>query len=129
MDKRINRTESIPCFYAAVVLYFPIGTPQKELNSLFPDGCLIKNYEEFNRLEVTVCEVDNIFCWEVADVLTLLFKACDLNRITAATALYKGSVFIDISFTHKERYPVLIFDGHIMGIIHQLQASIGIDTY
>lgn len=129
MDKRLTPREDRPCFYAAIVLYFPIDTPRNELMSLFRNRCSYKHYDRDNRLEVTVCEVDNIFCWEVAEVLTQLFEECDLESVNAATEKYKGSVFIDISFVHKDRYPALVFEGKAMQIIHQLQASIGIDPY
>lgn len=129
MDERLTKLEDMPCFYAAMVLYFPIDAPQDELSHIFGDCCSSKYYNKDNLLEISVCEVDNVFCWEVTDVLTQLFDACDLERIETAIRLYNGSAFIDISFVHKDRYPALIFEGNVMQVIHKLQASIGIDPY
>ena len=129
MDERLTKQEDTPCFYAAIVLYFPVGTPQNELIGFFRDSCSFKHYAQGNHLELTVCEVENVFCWEVTEVLTQLFEACDLERVAAATRRYNGSVFIDISFVHKDRYPALIFEGSVMQTIHKLHASIGIDPY
>ena len=125
----MNINEAIPCFYAAAVLYFPAGTPTNELLNKLKNICSFKQYNEFDCIEIKVCEIDNITCWEVEEVLKLLFEECDLEQIKSMVREYNGSVFIDISFTHGEKYPALIFDGRTMQIIHELQASIGIDPY
>jgi len=125
----MNINEAIPCFYAAVVLYFPTETPIDKLRNALHNRCSFRQYGEFDALETIVCEVDNIACWEVEEALKLLFEKCDLEQIKSVVREYNGSVFIDISFTHGEKYPALIFDGRTMQIIHELQASIGIDPY
>ena len=121
--------EKLPRFYAAIVLCFPIDAPQKELAAILGDYCSFKCYDREKNLVVTVCEVDDVFCWEVSEVLSSLFALCDLECIKSAVSRYNGSVFIDISFVHYYKYPALIFDGKVMQTIHELQASIGIDPY
>ncbi len=121
--------EILPCFYAAVLLYFPTDTPMEELRKEVGNDCPFRQYKDDDCLEVKICYVDNIKCWEVVEVLELLFEKCDLERIKSTAKKYNGSVFIDISFTHDEKYPALIFDGKAMQIIHELQAGIGIDAY
>ena len=121
--------EKLPRFYAAMVLYFPVDVPQKELVAILGDCCTFKRYDRENFLEVTVCEVDKVRCWEVDEVLTQLFEMCDLECIKSVANRYNGRVVIDISFVHYDKYPALIFDGKVMQTIHELQASIGIDPY
>lgn len=127
MDERLKGKEDIPCFCASMVMYLPVSTPLGGLFELVGADCLCKNYNDV--LEVLICKVDNIVCWEVSEVLEMLFMKCNLEKVEIATKEYNGTVFIDISFVHRERYPVLIFEGRAMQIIHKLQAEIGIDPY
>ena len=129
MDERVIHQEGMPCFYASMVLYFSIGTPLAEVMRFFSKNSNIHYCVYDNCLEITICEVKDIYVWEAGEVLTKLFAKCDLDSIKKAIELHKGSAYIDISFTHEERFPVLIFEGEVMQIIRDLRASVGIDPY
>lgn len=127
MDKRLKGTEDVPRFCASMVMYLPVSTTLGGLFALLGTDCLYKQYNDV--LEVTICKVEDIVCWEVSEVLEILFKKCSIEKVELATKEYSGTVFIDISFVHREKYPVLIFEGSAMQVIHKLQAEIGIDPY
>ena len=127
MDKRLKGIEDIPCFCVSMVMYLPVATALGELFARLGAECLYKQYNDV--LEVTICKVEDVVCWEVSEVLDMLFKKCSIEKVEIAAKEYKGTIFIDISFVHREKYPVLIFEGSAMQVIHQLQAEIGIDPY
>lgn len=108
-------------------MYLPVYTALGELFACLGTDCLYRQYNDY--LEVTICKVENIVSWEVSEVLGILFKKCSIEKVVIAKEEYGGTVFVDISFVHWEKYPVLIFEGSAMQIIHKLQAEIGIDPY
>lgn len=57
------------------------------------------------------------------------FCKMHLKNISAATARFNGSILIDLSFHHYEKYPSLLFNGEHMKTIHMLGADLSIDPY
>lgn len=118
--------KSVPCLYGAVVLVFPPETSIANLKSNLPDSTKVDTYNDC--IEVLYCEEKNLHCWEVDELLTSLFKQCDLRYIKSISANFKGYVLLDISCCCLNgSVPALLFHGENMDIIRKLNASISID--
>ena len=126
MDQ-VKKGCSTPDLYGAVIIYFPVDTPVESVKEVLPECLGINAYNDF--VEIVYREVKSLYSWDVADLLTTLFAKCDLENVRAAVEIFDGSVLIDISFRHKDRYPSLLFSGENMKVIHKLGADLSIDPY
>ena len=127
MEKTECLSDCKPSLYGAVVLYFPLIVSKELLQMELPSYNDICIYKDF--IEVTYKEVKCLYAWDVDELLSELFSKCNFEQISVALKKYQGSVLIDVSFCHKERYPTLMFGGKNMDIIHSLHADISIDPY
>ncbi len=127
MEKIKDNCYGVPNFYGALVLYVPQTTPLKSISCILQEYKEVRSYD--NILEIVYREVKGVRCWEVDYLLSTLFSICDLEVVSKAVDILKGQVLIDISFTHSEKYPVLIFEKINMDIIRMLHADISIDPY
>lgn len=127
MVKIKHLSDCKPTLYGAIVLFFPhtdtTASLQTEL-SQYGDICI---YEEC--IEVTYKEIKKLRAWEIDDMLTSLFEKCDLENLRNLSEKYSGKILIDISFTHGETYPALLFSGKNMETIRDLRADISIDPF
>ena len=122
-------SNGIPHLYGALILYFPVSVPENSIRFFLKSYVEYTEYPDKNCVEVTYREVTNIFSWEIDSLLDVLFSNCDLGAVTNALSALSGSALLDISFTHHEKFPTLIFSGKNMDIIHHLKANISIDPY
>lgn len=121
--------ERVPNFYGALVLYFPLSTSQASIRAYLDDYLEYTPYPKENFAEVRYKECKNLFSWEVNELLDALFSACDLEAVESTLSALSGSAFVDVSFTHYEKSPALVFSGKNMEIIRRLKADISIDPY
>ena len=79
---------------------------------------ILSLFDEFNdQTLMIILQYDIPFC------------KMHLKNISAATARFNGSILIDLSFNHYEKYPSLLFNGEHMKTIHMLGADLSIDPY
>lgn len=123
----MSSQDSLPQLYGAIVLVFSHRQFRSSIIELLPANTKIDNYADC--IEIVYGEAPLVYSWEIDDLLTQLFKNCDLELLCDLVENYNASVLIDISFRHFERFPALIFEGHNMQIIHMLHADISIDPY
>lgn len=128
MDK--VEVECVPDWYGAVVLYFPGSVPIECLEAALSCSLTVNTYHDIaDTVEIIYREVESLRSWDVSDILAALFAKCDLKKIVATTDRFDGSVLIDLSFHHYEKYPSLLFNGEHMKTIHMLGADLSIDPY
>lgn len=128
MDK--VKAECVPDWYGAVVLYFPGSVPIKRLEAALSCSLTVNTYHDIaNTVEIIYQEVESLRSWDVSDILAALFAKCDLKNISVAKERFNGSILIDLSFHHYEKYPSLLFNGEHMKTIHMLGADLSIDPY
>lgn len=124
------KTERVPDWYGAVVLYFPVTVPVECLEAALSCHLEVNTYDDIpETMEIVYQEVKSLRSWDVSDMLAALFAKCDLKKISAATARFNGRILIDLSFHHYEKYPSLLFRGEYMKTIHMLGADLSIDPY
>ena len=119
--------EKLPQLYGAIILMFPGGSLNSSVVELLPQNAERTEYSGF--VEVVYRELDNVYSWEIDDLLTQLFMICDIDLLCNLMLNYDARVLIDISFHHFTKYPSIVFEGRNMQIIHDLRANISIDPY
>ena len=123
----MDTKENIPRMYGAIVLIFPSRNFKSSVIKLFPSHVESTEYPDF--VEVVYKMLDNVYSWEIDDLLTQLFIDCDWDLLDNLISNYSARILIDISFHHYSKYPSLVFEGDNMQIIHKLRADISIDAY
>lgn len=123
------QNDNIPRLYGALILYFPLSVSKDSIRSFLKSDLEYTTYPDMDCVEMKYREVSNVVSWEIDDLLDALFSDCDLGAVTDALSTLSGSALLDISFTHYEKFPALIFSGKNMDIIHRLKADISIDPY
>lgn len=123
----MSMQKKIPKLYGSIILIFPCEHLSSQVLDLLPANAEIAEYTDF--VEVVFCELDNVYSWEIDDLLSRLFANCDLVLLCDLISKHHARVLIDISFHHYEKFPALIFENRNMQIIHMLQADISIDPY
>lgn len=120
MDK--VKAECVPDWYGAVVLYFPGSVPIKCLEAALSCSLTVNTYHDIaDTVEIIYQEVESLRSWDVSDI--------PLKNISVAKERFNGSILIDLSFHHYEKYPSLLFNGEHMKTIHMLGADLSIDPY
>ena len=133
----INNT--MPCFYAAIVLTFPQTVPILTVQQVLKKYKSVEMVKQINDVfdvvalqdvvEIVYQEVKDYCSWDTDSVLSALFKNIDALAIKKALLDFGGEALIDISFTHYKKYPSIVIDGHNMEIIRNIGADISIDLY
>lgn len=123
----MNVQSQKPCLCGSIILVFRPTICAKELLNLFPPGTTCDEYPDC--IEITYLQKNDIYSWEVDDLLTSLFSTCNLSFISDITSRFQGKVIVDITFHHFDVYPALVFEGTNMEIIRKLNADISIDPY
>ena len=117
----------LPRFYGAIILIFTSESFYSSALELLPTN--VGRVEHTDSFEIIYREVDNVFSWEIDDLLTSLFSGCNVELLCDLASHYGAKVLVDISFHHYSKFPALVFEGINMQIIHRLQADISIDPY
>lgn len=125
MDKIVQ--EKVPCLYGALVLYVAENTSRTQIKNVLEEYVNCQVFE--GCTEIVYREVRNFCSWDVDELLTALFAQCNFAVIYSAQKRLGARVLIDISFTHYDKFPALIFCGDNMNQIHALEADISIDPY
>lgn len=117
----------LPRLYGAIILIFTSESFCSSALEVLPGN--VGRVEHADFVEIVYREVDNVFSWEIDDLLTRLFSECNIELLCDLIAHYGVKVLVDISFHHHSIFPALVFEGSNMQIIHKLQADISIDPY
>lgn len=123
----VNNNNRPPCLYGSFVLVFPLHTPISQLSEVLHPNTEYCKYSDC--IEATCKVVNNIYSFEINDLLTELFLGLDIQATLKLLSKFNGTALIDISFHHYDVYPALVFEGKNMEIIHSLKANISIDPY
>ena len=127
VEVTVTINNKLPRLYGAIVLIFPRENFCFTVLELLPGNVGCVEYADF--IEITYREVDNVFSWEIDDLLTRLFSECNVELLCDLISRYEVKVLVDVSFHHHSKFPALVFEGSNMRIIHKLQANISIDPY
>ncbi len=123
----MNTSNDLPRLEGYMILVFPPDAEISQITQHLPQNVEVDKYTDC--INITYAQVDNMYSFEIDDLLTELFLLCDLDVIQTVCKLFNGKPFIDIAFYHNEIYPALVFEGKNMEIIHLLSADISIDPY
>jgi len=123
----MNVKNKLPRLYGAIILIFANQNYRSSVLELMPRDVRCVEHADFD--EIVYREVDDVFSWEIDDLLTKLFSECDIELLCDMVSRYGAKVLVDISFHHYSIFPALVFEGSNMQIIRKLQADISIDPY